>query len=182
MLRRGLFIALLCTILDQVHKYIMIDIMASRANHPIEVTSFFKLVMVWNPGISFGMFQQIEHPEYILSALALTIVAVLIFWLRSVKHKLECWSLALIIGGAIGNVIDRLHYGAVADFFYFYIDDYHWPAFNIADSAVFIGAVLLILDSLRSHDVSSPTPNDDDDAMPVYSIDAEKDNSSKNQK
>ena len=121
------------------------------ASHPVTVTPFFNLVLVWNRGVSFGMFSQAgAGAPWILSGLALAVVLGLLYWLRQAETRLIMVGLALVIGGALGNVIDRIRFGAVVDFLDFYIGDYHWPAFNTADSAIFIGAGLLLLDGLLS--------------------------------
>lgn len=146
----GIFLALLFLITDQAHKWFMVY-HTTIPERPLDVTSFFQLVMVWNTGISFGMFQGVENGRYVLSAIALTIVTILLFWLKKTESKLEATSIAFIIGGALGNVIDRFHFGAVADFFYFHYNNYYFPAFNIADSGVSIGAVLLCYCSFFPH-------------------------------
>ena len=112
----------------------------------IEITPFFNLVMVWNQGISFGLFQS-ETP-YILIGLALAISALFAFWLSKATGWVQAIALGLVIGGALGNVIDRFRFGAVADFFDFHAFGWHYPAFNIADSCIVIGIALLLYDGL----------------------------------
>jgi signal peptidase II len=117
----------------------------------IPVTSFFNLVLTWNNGISFGLFNNGSNLNaLILSLLAIVIVIFLIMWLRKSETKRVAIGLGLIIGGAIGNIIDRGLHGAVVDFLDFHINSYHWPAFNIADSCITIGAMILVFDSLFS--------------------------------
>jgi signal peptidase II len=148
MLRYGLIIALVTTALDQASKWWLLDVM-EKAGGPIELLPVFNLVMVWNPGVSFGMFQTgSAWAPWILSALALVIVLVLMRWLAKAENRFIAAGLGLVIGGAIGNVIDRMVWGKVADFFDFHIDAWHWPAFNIADAAIVVGAAILILDGL----------------------------------
>ncbi|MBL6942384.1 MAG: signal peptidase II, partial [Rhodospirillales bacterium] len=115
----------------------------------IAVFPSFNLVMGWNRGVSFGMFDG-DSPlnKWLLIGLALIVVMVLLVWLKRAEDRLVGYALGLIIGGALGNVIDRIHYGAVADFLDFYIGAYHWPAFNVADAGITVGAVVLVLDSL----------------------------------
>ncbi len=149
-LKKGLALALLFIAIDQLHKYIMLYVV-NIAEAPIAVTGFFNLVMVWNRGVSFGMFNRPDIHEYqplILILVALVIVGVLVHWLRKAESRLEMWALALVIGGALGNVIDRAVYGAVADFFDVYVGNWHWPAFNIADSFICIGVFLLVTDGI----------------------------------
>ena len=114
------------------------------------VTSFFNVVYVQNRGITFGMLNKYNH-EYIaygLIAVAAVVVAFLGRWLWFTSSRLVTVALGMIIGGAIGNVIDRIQYGWVVDFLDFHVAGYHWPAFNLADSAVVTGVGLLLLDSL----------------------------------
>jgi signal peptidase II len=101
--------------------------------------------------VSFGLFATgTDLGPWILSILALVIVAVLLFWLRKAEGILIPIAIGLIVGGAIGNVIDRVIYGAVVDFLDVYWGSYHWPAFNVADSSITVGAILLVADSLFS--------------------------------
>ena len=163
-LRLGLLVALAVIILDQLTKWwIVFDVMASPRT--IAVFPSFNLVMGWNRGVSFGMFDG-DSPlnKWLLISLALVVVAVLLMWLKRAEGRLVSYALGLIIGGAIGNVIDRIHFGAVADFLDFYIGDYHWPAFNIADAGITIGAVILVLDSLFRGPEQNKTGTDEDDA------------------
>lgn len=112
----------------------------------IKITSFFSLVRVWNKGVSFGMFSNLKSSEIIFSFIQGGIGLALLFWLYQVKKIYLAIALGLVIGGAFGNTIDRIINGAVADFLDFYFKSYHWPAFNLADSAIFVGIVILILD------------------------------------
>lgn len=113
------------------------------------ITPFFNLVKVWNPGVSFGMLQDIPNGQWVLSGLAIVIVAFLFVWLRKVDDRFNAIALGLIIGGALGNIIDRLRFSAVFDYLDFHAFGYHWPAFNLADSFIFIGVLLLLIDSFR---------------------------------
>ena len=111
----------------------------------------FDLVLVHNRGASFGIFS--DAPGW--ASVALIVFAILIsialaIWMWRVNETLLAVALALVIGGAVGNVIDRIRFGAVVDFLDFHVAGWHWPAFNIADSAITIGVILLILDSLKS--------------------------------
>lgn len=112
----------------------------------IDYTSFFNLTMVWNQGISFGLFQ--NGNPWPLIIIALVISTIFSVWLYKSKSCFEAISLSMVIGGALGNVIDRLHFGAVADFLDFFIGDWHYPAFNLADSFITIGIVMLVVNSL----------------------------------
>ena len=104
------------------------------------------LILIWNTGVSFSMFD--DHGRagiYALSLVALAIVAFLLRWLASEKSRLVQAALGLVIGGALGNVIDRLRMGAVFDFLDFHIGVHHWPAFNLADSFICIGAGIIVV-------------------------------------
>jgi signal peptidase II len=149
-LRRGLLIASGVLALDQLTKW---WILLSVMNPPqlIPIMPSFNLVLTWNRGVSFGMFAMgTDMGPWILSVLALAIVGVLLFWLRKAEGKLIPIAIGLIVGGAIGNVIDRVVHGAVVDFLDLYWGNYHWPAFNVADSGITVGAILLVVDSLFS--------------------------------
>ena len=149
-LRSGLMVAAGVLILDQVSKWAILDLFA-EGSRVIDVTPFFNVLLVWNRGISFGMFGASgETGAWVLSGLAIVIAVFLSVWLARAETRFIALSLALIIGGAIGNVIDRVRFGAVVDFLDFYILGYHWPAFNVADSAIVVGAAALILESLFS--------------------------------
>ena len=138
-------VALLTIAIDQLQKWHMLDVVGIASRPPIQVTDFFALGMVWNKGVSFGM---LNNPDWsvphLLSAMAVIVSAVLLYLALKTSHRAERIGYAMVIGGALGNVIDRLRFGAVADFFYFHIGDLGWPAFNIADSAIFLGVCLLL--------------------------------------
>ena len=116
----------------------------------IEIFPFFNIVMVWNEGVSFGLFGDghSEWQPYFLSALALIICCILFFWLLNKPKPTLAIALSVIIGGALGNVLDRLRFGAVADFFDFHVAGWHYPAFNIADSAIVLGVAYLAIDAV----------------------------------
>lgn len=150
----GLAIAATVTFFDLLTKHITFNALDKIAFEQslkfpeIHVTSFFSIVKVWNYGISFGMFNSIANSQIIFSLLQFSIAVILAFWLYKNDKKHITYALGFIIGGAMGNVIDRVQNGAVADFLDFHIASYHWPAFNIADSFVFIGVAIIILEDL----------------------------------
>ena len=145
MLRLGLVVAGAVIVVDQLSKLAILALL----DHAVAVTPFLNLVVVWNRGVSFGMFASAGAlMPWLLSGLALAVVVALGFWLRRVEHPLAGAALGLIIGGALGNVIDRVRFGAVVDFLDFHALGYHWPAFNVADSAICVGAALLLVDGL----------------------------------
>lgn len=146
-LTSGLVVAFVIVILDQLSKWWVVE----RLMQPprvIEVTPFFNLVMTWNRGITFGLFGDTNWGRWAFAVLALVIVAILLSWLARAAQRWVAAALGLIIGGAIGNVIDRIRWGAVADFLDFHLLGWHWWAFNLADAAIIIGVALLLLDAL----------------------------------
>jgi signal peptidase II len=146
---QGGIIALFSLTFDQLSKNWVILEHGLHSQHIAEVTSFFNLVLVWNRGVSFGMFS--SHPHWmpwILTGVALILTAILIGWLAKTERKAEIIGLGLVVGGAIGNVIDRIRFGAVIDFLDFHLTSMHWPAFNLADSFIFIGVVLLVFETI----------------------------------
>lgn len=112
----------------------------------IPLTPFFNLVGAWNPGVSFSMLQ--GTGPWLLSLAAIGVSLALIVWLTKLTAPLPAIAVGLVIGGALGNVIDRVRMGAVFDFLDFYLGNWHFPAFNLADSAISVGVALLLLDGL----------------------------------
>jgi signal peptidase II len=141
-------IAALVVALDQLSKYWVLDVARLPGRPPIRVLPFFQLTMVWNPGVSFG-FLKADTPlgRWFLVAFALAIVIALAVWARRMTRPLLAAAVGLMLGGALGNnLIDRVRFGAVADFLDFH--DLYFPwVFNVADSAITIGVVLLLIDS-----------------------------------
>lgn len=131
---------------DQLHKYWMLDVYGIAARAPVRITSTFDLVMVWNTGVSYGLFS--THLQPALIALTLVIVAVLWVWACGVRRAMAAAALGLVIGGALGNAADRLARGAVADFFLFHYQGFSWYVFNVADIAIVAGVALLMYDSI----------------------------------
>lgn len=155
MLPLGLAIAAAVLIADQIVKA---WILAWLGPAPVAVAlnSFVNLVSVWNYGISFGLFNTGSAAgAYLFVALALAIAAALVIWLKRTDRRLIAAALGLIIGGAFGNIVDRLRFGAVYDFLDFHVLGWHWPAFNVADSAVSVGVALLLIDALFASSPSS---------------------------
>jgi len=134
------------TILDLYTKDLVFSVLNQTPEQRITVTSFFNLVKVYNTGVSFGLFDDISYGKYILIAVAFAIAIVMLFWLAKIDDQWLAIAIGLVIGGAFGNMIDRAFFGAVADFLDFHINGYHWPAFNLADSAITLGAGILIFD------------------------------------
>src|SRR5437588_9328333 len=153
MLALGLAVAALAALLDQVSKLWVLQYFGASGcvSRMMPVTSFFDLVLTCNRGVSFGFFNQPGQPAlgfWIFSVLAALVVIALVVWLFRVRSPLLDVTIGLVIGGAIGNVIDRLRLGAVVVFLYFHVGSWYWPAFNLADSAICLGVAAMLLDGL----------------------------------
>jgi signal peptidase II len=145
----GLIVALFALAADQIHKYWMLEIYRIAEKGSVAVTSFLNLIMVWNPGISYGLFPAGDNTgRMALIGLSVAAIIVLYLWMANASSRLVAISIALIIGGAIGNLIDRLVHGAVADFFSLHFAGFYWYVFNVADVAITIGVMGLIVDWL----------------------------------
>src|SRR4051794_16816342 len=142
-------IAAIVVLLDQLTKVTITKLFAYGESRP--VTSFFNLVLAHNKGAAFSFLAaESGWQRYLFTAIAVAATIFIIYLLRRhAGQRLFCWALALILGGAIGNLIDRSLYGYVIDFLDFYIGNWHWPAFNVADMAIVCGAGLFIVDELR---------------------------------
>lgn len=142
-------IALIVVLLDQATKIAMSQWLIYGQSEA--VTSYFNLVMVYNKGAAFSFLSnQPGWQRYFFTGVSV-IASLFILWMlrRNPTQRLFCGSLALILGGAIGNLIDRIAYGHVIDFLDFHAGGWHWPAFNVADSAITLGAILFVLDEFR---------------------------------
>lgn len=147
-MKRYLPMVFLLVTVDQVTKFWIkhsFELYESREVIP----GFFNLTFVLNPGAAFGMLARMNESYRQLFFIAVTILAILavIFLMyKELEHRLRAFSYALILSGAVGNFIDRLYMGKVVDFLDFYVKNYHWPAFNVADSSITIGITLLFID------------------------------------
>ena len=142
-------IAIIVVLLDQLTKITMIRLLAYGQSDP--VSSFFNLVMVYNKGAAFSFLSDLPGwQRYFFTGISV-LASLFILWMlkRNPTQRLFCWALALILGGALGNLIDRVAYGHVIDFLDFHLAGWHWPAFNVADSAITVGALLFVLDEFR---------------------------------
>ncbi len=152
---RFLWISVVAFVLDQWSKYAVLDSM--NLYQSIEVLPFFNLTHVHNYGAAFSFLSSAGGwQRWFFTAIAIGISVVILWWLKQSprSQKLLPVAFSFILGGALGNVYDRLVHGYVIDFLDFYVNNWHWPAFNIADSAIFIGAALLIVDMLKNGDKS----------------------------
>lgn len=147
---RWLWLAGLALVLDQLTKLMVMNSLVAYQD-VVALTGFFNLVHVHNTGAAFSLFA--DQPGWqrgFFVVLAGVASGVILYLLRRTRGQpLFSGALALILGGAVGNLVDRVLYGHVIDFLDFYLGDWHWPAFNVADSAITLGAALLIWDSFR---------------------------------
>lgn len=165
----NLWIIALVIICDQITKWMVTELIIRPANGgkgidfvtwittlpdkvsyaQFEVLPFYNIVMVWNYGVSFGLFNnQSTENAFLLVGISLVIVLALLVWMLGSPNKYASLGLALAIGGAFGNIIDRVRFGAVIDYIDIHAMGYHWPAFNVADSAIVVGIGIVIIQSL----------------------------------
>lgn len=141
-------IAIAALILDQLIKLLVVQV-AMDPSQVIPVTSFFNLVLVFNPGVSFGMLADyISAAPQFFAGVKLLVVIGLMFWAARISNTYDRLALGSIAGGALGNIVDRYVNGAVTDYLDFYVSDWHWPAFNLADIFIVAGAAVLIASSM----------------------------------
>ena len=145
----SLTIALIVLVLDLVSKHWVVSILLHGQQIPL--TDFFNLVLTYNAGAAFSFLSDASGwQRWFFSGIAAAASILIVYLLR--KHaaeKLFCLALSLVLGGALGNLWDRVTLGHVVDFLDFHVGGYHWPAFNVADSAIFLGAMFLIVESFR---------------------------------
>ena len=155
-LLRSLAIATLVLLLDQLSKWSALSNL--KLGIPEEVLPFMNWLLLFNPGAAFSFLAQSSGwQRWFFTILGLA-ASLYILWLlrKNQSDKMLSWALSLILGGALGNVLDRIMYGAVVDFIDLHYDNWHWPAFNIADSAICIGAALIVFSELRKSFGKSP--------------------------
>lgn len=153
----GFAIAVAILIADQISKHVILRVVDLDVVGQVQVLDpWFNLSMVWNRGVSFGLFQaDSDWQRYILIAVSLLISGFLAVWLLKAQRRLQAVSFGMIIGGAIGNVIDRFVYGAVADFLDF--SGLYFPyVFNVADAGISIGVAVLLLDTFLNGEAGKP--------------------------
>jgi signal peptidase II len=132
--------------LDQTHKWWMLNVYDIAGRQPVPVASFFELVLTWNTGISYGLLR--THQQGLLVALSLGVSLVLWSWACRSRGLATVAALAMVIGGALSNALDRAVHGAVADFFHFHVGSFSWYVFNIADMAIVAGVAVLLYESV----------------------------------
>lgn len=143
----GIVTALLAIVTDQLSKFWILDNISAK--HLISIGQYFNITKVWNTGVSFSLLNGYGIAGTVcLCIVALSVCGFLFYWMKKETARLKIICLGLIIGGALGNVTDRIFHGAVLDFLDFHYKQYHWPAFNLADTYICIGAFILVLNEL----------------------------------
>ena len=142
------FLILFIFILDRISKLWIISIFNSENNLEIKISSFINLNLIWNKGIAFGLFSYGEKFEYNLLTGLIIIITVIVFWMIMKTKGLEKFGFLMILGGALGNIFDRLYYSAVPDFIDIYYKNFHWFVFNVADIFITVGVLMLIINEI----------------------------------
>lgn len=152
-LRVGLVTGAITFLADQALKLWLLNVYDLAARGRVAVLPFFDLILVWNRGISYGLFQQEGlFGRFFLLALSLVACVFILVWLRRPSTRLHGFALGLVLGGAAGNAVDRGAYGAVADFVLLHAGAFEWYVFNIADAAIVVGVLLILYGALRGED------------------------------
>src|SRR5258708_33238395 len=147
--RQAMVLVIATLIADQASKQLLLGYLVKAGAIVPVIEGLCRLVIVWNRGVSFGLLSgDSALPAWLLSAVALVVCIGLFVWLRRTDRALTGSGIGLVMGGAIGNVIDRARWGAVFDFADFHVRQWHWPAFNVADSAIVVGGGLMLIDAL----------------------------------
>jgi len=150
--RIGLLVAVVILVLDQASKWWILEVLNLPLLRQVMLLPVLSLTMVWNRGVTFGLLSGFGEWGYLLlTTVSLVVVAALGVWLRRAETRLAAIAIGAVVGGAIGNVIDRLRFGAVVDFIHAHVDtpwgEFSWYVFNVADAAIVCGVVALIIDS-----------------------------------
>ncbi|MGN7618782.1 MAG: signal peptidase II [Ehrlichia sp.] len=135
------YILIICMLIfiDQLSKYYVIGLLENT--NVIQVFDCLQLTTVWNTGISFGVLHSFKYSNVVFCTISIVITFILFYLLLC---SFDRGPLSVIIGGSIGNIVDRIRYGAVCDFIDFYVNTWHWPAFNLADSFIFLGVAVIL--------------------------------------
>lgn len=148
--RWGLIVGLVVLAVDQASKWWILDGLNLPEHGTIPLLPVLSLTMVWNQGVTFGLFHQVgAFGPFVLAGIAMAVVLALALWLRRAESPWVAAALGAIGGGAIGNVIDRVRYGAVVDFIHAHAWGWSWYVFNVADAAIVCGVAALLLDGIR---------------------------------
>jgi signal peptidase II len=146
--RLAILVAVATLTLDQVSKLYLLFVYELFLHEPVSLGPFIELIVVWNRGISYGLLQQeTDLGRWLLTGFSLIAAVGLAIWMLRTPHRFLAVAIALIVGGAVGNAIDRIAYGAVFDFIHVYVGTFSWYVFNIADAAIVAGVIGLVYDS-----------------------------------
>ena len=172
----GLMVAAASLCVDALTKAL---VLANVHQLPLRVVDgFLNFTFAWNRGMSFSLFHDVDAPlrlgtwelpaeiwvQVLLGSIAVAARVYFVVWLGQRRAALHQWGLGLVIGGALGNLVDRIQHGAVVDFIHVYYQNWHFPVFNVADSCITLGVALLLLDSVRQAQSNAPAPNKKDPA------------------
>lgn len=149
---KWIWLAVVVIVLDQLTKYIAST--SLEMHQPVAVMPMFNWTLMHNPGAAFSFLaDQDGWQRWFFAVIAVVVSIVIVLWIKRLQQheKWQAIALALILGGAIGNVIDRIWLGYVVDFIQVYYQQWYWPAFNIADSAISIGVLMIIIESIREY-------------------------------
>ena len=150
MIRWGLLAAALVFVADQASKWWVLNVLHLPELGSVPLAPVLNLTMVWNQGVTFGLFHQDSAAgPWLLAGVALAVVVALTLWMRRAERALVACALGAIAGGAVGNVVDRIRFGAVVDFIHAHAFGWSWYVFNVADAAIVCGVAALLLDGLR---------------------------------
>lgn len=151
----GLPVAFVTALLDQLSKWYILARVPEADGGRVPVLPFLDYTLAWNHGVSFSMGSHLAYDKLIFGALAVVVSIALVLWMAKGAKRLILIALGLVTGGAVGNCIDRVRFGAVEDFLYFHVASFDWwPVFNVADSAICVGAALMVFDSLFDRSLS----------------------------
>ena len=150
-------ILLLVLVTDQLSKNYVLSIINDKQDI-IHLAPFLNITLVWNKGVTFGMFSDVPYGKMIITLFNIILTMVLFIWMIRSSEKIEKYAIAMIIGGALGNIIDRVRFGAVVDFIDLYIYSYHWYVFNIADGAICLGVMILLYLNITSNNKKLKKP------------------------
>ena len=157
----GLLVGLTVLLADQASKYWVLDVLRLPELRQVQVLPVLNLTMVWNRGVTFGLLNGVGGmSSLVLAGIAVIVVLLLAWWLRRAETWVVATALGAIAGGAIGNVIDRLRFGAVVDFIHAHVGDWSWYVFNLADAAIVCGVAALVLEGLLPRRARNPNDAD----------------------
>ena len=160
MRNRGYLLALVVLILDQISKYWVLEVIRLPELGGIDVLPFFRLTFVGNIGVSMGMLQaDSDTGRWLLTLVTAGIALAVAMWLRREKDPVDVAALGLVLGGAIGNILDRIRFGYVVDFLHFFWEQYSFWVFNVADAAITVGVILLLARAVLAKPGPEPRPD-----------------------